>query len=959
MSGRPGRRRIDRAIALCLLLVPAAAAALERPLDQCTVEVWRAKDGLPGNSLRALAQTPDGRLWAATLGGLAQYDGRHWTVFSDPKVPRATLGELLGLQVTDDGSLWLLPLHRGPIRLVRGSPQMFGAPAEVRAWTARGGELWLAAADGLFRFAGDRFAPVPVPGLEGAQVLALQAEVDGPLWIGTNRGLFMLDGERLTRAPEVRPDEPVPVLHRTRRGILWAAAGGRLVGLPSGEVHTRADGLPTGPIAALADDRDGNLWIGAPGGLARLGRDGLRLFTGRDGLPDDEISSLLVDREETLWVGTRRGGVAQLTDRTLATVGALAGIDLESMCEAGDTSLWFGTRQRGVARWREGKLTMFTAADGLPSNSVHAVLPDGADAVWLGTSRGLARFRGGKIEDPHVWDRFVAGLFRDRSGALWISGNGELGRYTGTLKVFRPEHGIPAGQLRAVAQDGQGAIWVSAVGGLVRADRDRFVVPALERGLGGVRAMLASRDGSFWMSTVGMGLLRVRDGRVRAFDAHSGLDLDRLSQLLEDDAENLWVGAHNKILRIDRASLDAVADGRRATVDSLAFETTDHRAAVIAERVRQPSAWKASDGRLWFVTDQGPVVIDPRHVRTNPVAPTVEIESVTVDGRAAEAGARLPAGPGRLVVQYGAVTLLQPGRVRYRYRLEGVDGGWVEAGAARNATYLNLRPGPYTFHVLASNSDGLWNERGASVAFALGAPFYRSPWFFGACGLLALGLVFAAHRLHLARVRAEYVLLLAERNRMARELHDTLLQGMSAAALHLTGLRAEAHDAPAPLQKDLALIQDTISRTLQESRQAVWGLREGGTGRPGDFATSLERLARRLCGARQVTCDFVLEGTPAILSHTVEDELHKIGQEAMANALAHGAPKTVTVRLCYHARAVTLTISDDGAGFDPSGPAPEGHFGVQGMRERAARIGATLDLRSGAGTTVEVKVARP
>jgi signal transduction histidine kinase len=182
---------------------------------------------------------------------------------------------------------------------------------------------------------------------------------------------------------------------------------------------------------------------------------------------------------------------------------------------------------------------------------------------------------------------------------------------------------------------------------------------------------------------------------------------------------------------------------------------------------------------------------------------------------------------------------------------------------------------------------------------------------------------------------------------------------MSAAALHLTGLRAEARDAPPALQKDLALIQDTISRTLQESRQAVWNLRERGAGRPGDLAASLERLARRLCAAHQVACDFVLEGTPALLSHTVEDELHKIGQEAISNALAHAGAKTVGVRLCYHAREVTLTISDDGAGFDPAGPAPEGHFGVQGMRERAARIDATLDIRSGAGTVVEVKVARP
>jgi signal transduction histidine kinase len=378
---------------------------------------------------------------------------------------------------------------------------------------------------------------------------------------------------------------------------------------------------------------------------------------------------------------------------------------------------------------------------------------------------------------------------------------------------------------------------------------------------------------------------------------------------------------------------------------------------VLAERVRQPASWKALDGRLWFITDQGPVLIDPRRVRPNPVAPTVEIDSLTVDGRAASAGARFPAGPGRLVVQYGAVTLLQPGRVRYRWRLEGA-GGWVEAGNARSATFATLRPGPYLFQVQASNGDGVWNEHGASVAFVLGAPFYRASWFFVACGAGALGLVIALHRARVSRLRAEYVVLLTERTRMARELHDTLLQGMSAAALHLTGMRAESRDAPEALQKDLALIQDTISRCLQESRQAVWDLRERGGARAGDFTSSLERLARRLCGAQGVSCEFQLEGSVAPLSHSVEDELHRIGQEAITNALKHAGATVIRVRLWYDAGTVTLTISDDGRGFDPAASPPEGHFGLQGMRERAARIGASLELRGEGGTVVEVKVPR-
>jgi signal transduction histidine kinase len=296
--------------------------------------------------------------------------------------------------------------------------------------------------------------------------------------------------------------------------------------------------------------------------------------------------------------------------------------------------------------------------------------------------------------------------------------------------------------------------------------------------------------------------------------------------------------------------------------------------------------------------------------------------------------------------------------VRYRYRLDGVDRDWVEAGAARTATYAGLRPGSYRFAVQASNNDGLGSDRAATFALVLGAPFYRSPWFFAACGLAAVGLAFAGHRLHVARLHAEYVLLFSERNRMARELHDTLLQGLSATALQLGGMRAEGKDLPEALQKDLAVMQETISRCLQETRQAVWGLRERGSGQPGELAASLERMVQRLCGAGGVKGDFRSEGAPLVLPHPAEDELFRIAQEAVTNAVKHAGARAVAVNLCYDARSVTLTISDDGAGFDANAPAPEGHFGLRGMKERAARIGAHLEVQTAPGTTITVRVER-
>jgi signal transduction histidine kinase/ligand-binding sensor domain-containing protein len=946
------------ALTLALLLPALPAVALDRPLPHCTVESWRAKDGLPGDSVWSLAQGADGRLWAATLGGVVRWDGRQWRALQG--LPRVALADVSQLHAASDGSVWLLGPRRPVMRWWQGTTQTFGPaqglPGEGRAWAESGGRVWVATTDRLYRFEEGRFVAHPAAPLSPALITALHVEPDGSIHVGTDGGLYTGVGSGLTRAPLVR--DRIWAIHRDRRGTLWMAGGAWLME-GQGRVYKAQDGLPPGPITALADDRDGNLWIGTPTGLARLREGRISVFGTKDGLPDDEVTSLLVDREETLWVGTRRGGVAQFTDRTLETVPELNGIPMDTVCQAADGAMWFGTRGRGAIRWKDGQATFLGAGEGLSAN-IYAVLPDGPDGLWAGGPRGLFHLRGGKVEPFHDWPRTVTGLYRDRAGALWIAGNGELGRLTDRLVVFRPAEGLPAGQLRAVAEDPQGNLWVSAVGGLVRLQGDRFVPAALSPIVNGVRSILVSRDGGFWMSTVGKGLARVRGDRARFFNTASGLDPDRLSQLLEDDAQDLWIGAHNRITRVSRASLDAVAEGRQSTIQTLSFESTDRRAGILAERVRQPSAWKARDGRLWFITDQGPVIVEPHRVRANDVPPPVELEAVTLDGRAVPADRResFGAGPGRLVVQYGAVSLLQPGRVRYRYRLEGVDRAWVEAGSARTATYPELRPGDYQFSIQASNNDGRWSEHGASFAFVLAAPFYRSTWFFAACGIAGLGAVIAAHRVRVARVRAQYVLLLAERTRMARELHDTLLQGMSAAALQLGGLRADARELPEPLQKDLAQMQDTLSRCLQETRQAVWDLREGGAGRPGDLGATLERMARRLCGAREVACDFRVEGTPATLPHAAEDELFRIGQEAVTNALRHAQARTITVRLCYDDRAVTLTISDDGTGFDPAAPAPEGHFGLAGMRERAARIGATLEVKSGPGTVVAVRVER-
>jgi signal transduction histidine kinase/ligand-binding sensor domain-containing protein len=982
-------------LALALWWPARTARALDadKPLGRCSLQGWHIKDGLPSESVRALAQTADGRLWAATVGGLARFDGRRWTNVEVPSALRAAAAEINHVRAQPSGAVWLGSGHRGPLLydegVVRGFTPDDGLAttiSEVRAFAANGGEVWMATADQVFRVAEGRFVAHALGGLAGTQITALTIDDRGSVWVGTSRGAFTLVGSELAPAPQLPAGAPVTAIYEDRRKVLWVAAGDSLFALDGAHATTfsRADGLPPAPIAALADDAEGNLWIATPRGLGRLQQRRFTLFTSKDGLPDDEVTAVLVDREGTLWVGTRNSGLVQLTDRTLDThqvPPVLEGATVESVAQADDGALWVGTREGGAIRLGAGAVTVYSSRDGL-TGEVFCVLPaqagdDGggapADAhggsVWLGTSHGLLRFRAGRIEAAGLWrDRFVVGLYRDRQGALWIGGNGELGRLVGgRLTVFGAAQGLPDGQVRAVAEDPDGALWVSAVRGLVRFDEraGRFGKPgfAVAARFGGVRSMLAGRDGSFWLATIGMGLGRLAHGQLQLFGAGAGLE-DMLYQVLEDDAGDLWIGAHNKILRVSPASLQAVAEGRRDSAAVMSFDTTDRRTGVSATKVRQPAAWKARDGRLWFATEQGMVTIDPRHVRPNTIPVRVEIEGATVDGRTVTGGAdaHFPAGAGQAEIRYGAVTLLEPNRVRYRYRLEGHDRTWIEAGARRVASYGGLAAGAYRLHLQAANNDGLWSEHGPSLRFTIAAPFYRSLWFFGLCGVGMLGLVALGHRARLSRLRAEYAVLFGERSRMARELHDTLLQGMSAVTVQLNAIRLELVDAPEETKQELSLMQETVTKCLEDTRQTVWQLRDRGR-QGGDLGPALGRMARRLADAAGgCAVDVAVTGPPFALPHAVEDELFRIGQEAVTNALKHASPSRLSLEVRYEGDVLVLRVADDGVGFDAaaSADAAAGHFGLLGLRERATRARATLNIRSrpGGGTVVEARVSR-
>jgi signal transduction histidine kinase/streptogramin lyase len=969
------RPSVPVALAALLASGPASALDPDKPLDRCSVQRWQVKDGLPGDSIRAFAQTTDGQLWIAALGGLARYDGIRFTRVEVPAEWVSAASDLGTLLAARDGTVWggsarHPPLRfRGNVASVLGPSEGLEADEGALAWAedARG-QIWMAGSRGVYRYADGRFIAHALRGLDARHPADLVVDRAGTVWLGTDRGLFSIVGDQLVPHPRVPEGTAVTAMHEDRRHQFWVAAGDRLLALDGDRLTTYREGLPRGPFSQIVDDEDGNLWVGSTEGLVRLRNGQATLFTVKDGLPENDVTALLVDREGTLWVGTRNGGVAQFTDRTLDTrdlPAALDNVELQSVCEDSEGALWFGTRGHGAFRWKDGRGTVYGTKEGLPGDTAFAIIPGDDGVVWIGTPKGLARWRAGKIDDPGIWPGLVVSLYRDHRGALWIGGkNNDLARWAdGKLERFGADRGVPR-QVRVMTDEADGTMWVSGMGGMGRFENGRFVRPALLRDqkMGPVRSLLTDREGTVWLSAERVGLFRIKNGKLTLFDSARGLDTEMIYQLRDDDAGDLWVGTNKSILRITRSSLEAVADGRRPTLDVVSFETTDRRAGVVASTLKQPSTWKGRDGRLWFVTRQGVVTIDPRRVRTNNVPPIMAIESVIADGQPVNLGlGERQFGPGlrTLEIHYAARTLLEPSKVRYRYRLEGLDPSWVEAGERRVVTFANLGPGSYRLRVQGSNADRVWNERGANFSFVIAPPLYRRPWFYLLCGVVLLPLSVLVHRTRMARLHAQYVVMFAERSRMARELHDTLLQGMSAVSMQLNSIRARLSDAPEGPRRELELVQDTVTRCLEETRRVVWNLRERGAG-GGDLGAALTRFARRIAQGSTATCEVRVDGSPAHLPHAVEDQLFRIGQEALTNAIKHAKAKRIEAVLNYHAERVSLTISDDGQGFDPAASPGPDHFGLVGLRERAAAIDARLDVRStpGGGTTVTAEVPR-
>ena len=966
---------------VCLVWLSGSGTALaldsRRDLSQFSHEVWLTENGLPQNTVHAIAQTRDGYVWIGTEEGLARFDGIRFTLFDKQNTPQLKSNYIRTLLVDRVGALWI-GTAEGLVHMRDGKFTLFttneGLPSNTiqAVYEDRDGDLWVATANGLGLFkSGGLTTFTTKERLVGGSIQALFEDAEGALWIATPYGVGRLKDGKFANytVRDGLGSNSVRAIQQDRDGRLWFGSLGGLTSFSGGRftTYTTRDGLPNDRIIALLAGRDGDLLVGTAGGLCRL-TDGR--FTGlnpRDALSTSTILSLFEDLEGNLWIGTESGGINLLKDTKFTTYTVRNGLSndlVKSIYEDRQGNMWIGTDGGGLNLLKDGKLSVYTTRDGLSSNVVLALFGDDAGNLWAGTPDGLNRFSGGKFTTYTAADGLanndVRSIYGDRRGNLWIGTRGGLTRMKdGVFRTFTEVDGLPNDLIATLYEDSKGNLWIGTFGGLGKLTNEEFTTFTTKDGLSSdaVISLYEDSDGTLWIGTNGGGLNRMKDGQLTAYTTRNGLLDDVVYRILEDDRNNLWLSCRKGIFQIDKKALDEFASGRIASIAPVAYGTADGMMTRECSGGGDPAGWRGSDGKLWFPTIKGVAMIDPGRMKTNAQAPPVVIEQIRVNDQPIPLNDRieLPPGTTRFDLYYTAPSFVAPEKVRFKYKLEGFDKDWIDSGTRRIAYYTNLRPGAYTFRVTASNNDGVWNETGAAFSLYLKPYFYQTYWFYAVC-LLVLGLLaWLLFRLRVRAMQAQFGAVLGERSRMAREIHDNLAQELTGISVQLEVVARTMPSEAEAARTHLDRARRQVRHGIAEARRYVWDLRSP-TLESNDLPTALSETARRLTNETAIQAQVEVNGTFRPLPRLVEDNLLRIGQEAVNNAVRHGHPQRIFVNLVFDAGRVRLSVQDDGQGFDNqmASNGRAGHFGLIGMRERAEQIGGTLSIHSIEGSGTEV-----
>jgi signal transduction histidine kinase/ligand-binding sensor domain-containing protein len=951
-----------------------------KSLTQYSHRIWDQEEGMLEPTVYAILQSQDGYLWLGTQSGVVRFDGQRFRAIRITPGVEPEPVVIRSLYEDQERNLWAGSVGNGLLKISRSGKRWFtthdGLPSDIITCVVPHGKrsLWVCTNQGLVDFQdGPRKSYTVADGLPSNRVSGICEAKDGTEWISTfDRGLTRLKDGHFSSFSDGRLEltGDIRTLRCAEDGSVWAGSDHGLYRVDGSHVErfTAKDGLPDDDVLSLAETSDGSIFVGTQTGVARFHKHEWSTYGTKDGLSHSAVFSLLSDREGSLWAGTKNG-LDQFTDSRVTPYTTSEGMptnDTGPVVEDGAGTLWIGTRESGLVRFDGHHFSRLTTEEGLLDDHILSLLPEADGDLLVGTDKGLNRIRRNRVVNGYTRQGGLAGnqvnsLFQDSEGSLWVGTEAGLSLLQGVRLIRAREFGrLPREHVVALGGGRTTRLFISTSSGelyYLRGGKVSAYTPSDP-----TRAIASyyhdAEHHSIWMGTLGSGLIRLKGGNLAHVRVKDGLFDDKIYAILPDNHQNFWFASSKGIFRTSRKDLEDFVDGKRRRVGSLPFTTGQMRFE--CQSGVNPAAWRTHDGRLWFSTTNGLVVVDPNHLAPNALPPPTQIETLFVNGQRREPASTLQLAPfeKNLEIRYAGLSFVTPEKVTFRYILDGYDREWVEADTRREAFYTNLPPGHFRFRVIAANSDGVWSTKGASLDFTIEPRLYQRRWFFPLAGLL-LGLaIWLGYQIRVRNLRRQFNLVLSERTRIARELHDTLLQGLSGVTMQLQALwtRFPASSEKHTLQE---IIKDA-GNCLAEARQSLWGLRNR-TGTDDGLADKLARQAQQAVAGTPVK--LVLQLTPTLqpLPPEIEYQLLRIAQEAVSNAIRHGKPKTIEIRLHRVDDTLELMVRDDGIGFSTEAKQAElGHYGLLGMQERAGEIGARLMITSvgGLGTDVTVTVKR-
>jgi len=958
----------------------------EQPFGQYVIRKWEKDEGLPQNSINSILQSKDGYIWIGTQEGLVRFDGLNFTIFDKNNTKGIPSNHILSIVEDEKGILWIGTFGGGIFSFSNGIAKSYyhkeNCPFKIvrSLFLGRDGVLWIGTeGEGLWTLKNGIFNYYKLlPEHREITIRAIYKDHQGNLWVGTeNFGLFKLKGNKI-------------------------------------ENITTKNGLPDNNVYCIFEDNEGNIWVGTGDGLARFFENEIRIFSKAEGLTDNFIQCIYQNKIGILWIGTNSGGLNYYVGGKFFSIGLKDGLshnNIYSLYEDKEGNLWVGTNGGGLNQLKKGKVRMLRQKEGLKYELVWTILKARDGRIWIGTSAGLFYYKDGRIFDANLKNlqgKNIWSLFYSKDESLWVGtyGNGLVKIKDNGSFYYTTKDGLPNNVISSIQEDKEGNLFIGTRGGLSIFKKGKFHNYSINDGLPSdaiyalyyddskkvlwigtreglckmedqkfhcykignefLRNMIISfyedKEGALWIGTYGSGLIRFKDDKFTIFSKKDGFCDDAVFQILEDRFGNFWMSSNNGIFSISRRQLEDLAKGRLKKISCKSLGPSDGLISTECNGGSQPAGIINDDGKIWFPTIKGVAIVDPSNLSINKVIPPVIIEKLKVNDVFVDLKGERIFGPGssKLEFQYTALSFTVPEKVLFKYKLEGFEDTWTEAGNRRIAYYTNIPPGKYVFKVIACNNDGIWNQKGASLSFELKPHFYETLWFRSLLiilFILSLFLIFLLiNKARLRIVEAESMML-AERNKIAQEIHDTIAQGLQGLCILLQSIDMKAGKENSEINPEIKKAYSLAKETLQEARYSISALQSSFKQIftfPEFLKTKIEPLFLEL----KIKLIYEVLGKPYQLAAMEEYNLMRIVQEAVRNAIKHSMAKNIKVALKYEPFKFYISIIDDGKGFDLNkiNASEESGFGIFGMKERAKQIGADFLIKSeiNKGTSIEI-----